>query len=221
MVARLSFQITTLSQDKFCFLWYTIFGKTQTFFTCLKRGSLYEKTCFVSCFGPAFFAWPLPVTALANAAEPPRLSGAGFKPPKDLQLSLVFTLEDEAEPVKAEGTRLAWGGGITCSGRPLFPDLWDGENLSGGIGHFPAGRNQRGSIFHPCGQTGPSSRAPGTYYNNLCVLDLSAQTLTPGAPWWRQPLLVFLRVGLTLLLEGAVFLPLWLPGTPQLAGCSS
>ena len=38
------------------------------------------------------------------------------------------------------------------------------------------------------------------------MLDLSAQTLTPGAPWWRQPLLVFLRVGLTLLLEGAVFL---------------
>ena len=53
------------------------------------------------------FCLALPVTALANAAEPPRLSVLVLNPPKDLQLSLVFTLEDEAEPVKAEGTRLA------------------------------------------------------------------------------------------------------------------
>ena len=38
------------------------------------------------------------------------------------------------------------------------------------------------------------------------MLDLSAGTLTPGAPWWRQPTLVALRLGLTLLLEGLVFL---------------
>ena len=37
------------------------------------------------------------------------------------------------------------------------------------------------------------------------MLDLQSRTLTAGQPWWRQPLLVFLRVALTLLLEGIVF----------------
>ena len=50
------------------------------------------------------------------------------------------------------------------------------------------------------------SRNTGSYYNNLCVLDLTAGTLRWGVPWWRQPLLVALRVGLTLALEGLVFL---------------
>ena len=100
------------------------------------------------------FCLALPVTALANAAEPPRLSVLVLNPPEDLQLSLVFTLEDKAEPVKAEGTRLAWEGYYLFPAG-LFPRPLGRGNLPGGIGHFPAGRNQRGSIFHPCGQTGP------------------------------------------------------------------
>ena len=42
-------------------------------------------------------------------------------------------------------------------------------------------------------------------YNNLITLDVGARTLTQGQPWWRQPLLVVLRVALTLALEGLIF----------------
>ena len=63
----------------------------------------------------------LPVTALANAAEPPRLSVVVLNPPKDLELSLVFTLGDEMEPVEAEAQQLAWEGYYLF--RPAsFPD---------------------------------------------------------------------------------------------------
>lgn len=150
------------------------------------------------------FCLALPVTALANAAEPPRLSVLVLNPPEDLQLSLVFTLEDEAEPVKAEGTRLAWEGYYLF--RPAsFPDLWDGGTSPEGLA-ISLRAETNGEAFSIPVDKQALIQGTGTYYNNLCVLDLSAQTLTPGAPWWRQPLLVFLRVGLTLLLEGAVFL---------------
>ena len=43
-------------------------------------------------------------------------------------------------------------------------------------------------------------------YNNLVTLDVAGKRLLYGQPWWRQPLLIFLRVSLTLVLEGLVFL---------------
>lgn len=46
-------------------------------------------------------------------------------------------------------------------------------------------------------------------YNNLVTLDWSEGMVTVGQPLWRPCLLVALRVGLTLLIEGAIF---WLFG---------
>ena len=43
------------------------------------------------------------------------------------------------------------------------------------------------------------------YTNNLVTLDLGNRRLLYGEPRWRQPLLVCLRVFLTLLLEGVLF----------------
>ena len=37
------------------------------------------------------------------------------------------------------------------------------------------------------------------------ITRMTSRRLLYGEPWWRQPLLVFLRVALTLLLEGIVF----------------
>ena len=128
------------------------------------------------------FCLALPVTALANAAEPPRLSVLVLNPPKDLQLSLVFTLEDEAQPVKAEGTRLAWEGYYLF--RPAsFPDLWDGETSPEGLA-ISLRAETNGEAFSIPVDKQALMQGIGTYYNNLCVLDLSAQPLTPGAyPW--------------------------------------
>ena len=148
------------------------------------------------------FCLLLPFPASANAAEPPRLSVLVVDPPEDLALSLVFSWGDKQEPVSAEATRLAWEGYYLF--RPWgFPEAWD--------------QDVQGLTVELLAQTGGESfslpvdvetlrQGTGSYYNNLSVLDLAAQTLTPGAPWWRQPVLVCLRVGLTLLLEGLVFL---------------
>ena len=144
----------------------------------------------------------LPLPAAANSAEPPRLSVLVVDPPEDLALSLVFSWGDEQEPVSAEAYRLGWEGYYLF--RPWgFPEAWD--------------QDAPGLKVELLAQTGGESfslpvdvealrQGTGSYYNNLSVLDLAAQTLTPGAPWWRQPVLVCLRVGLTLVLEGLVFL---------------
>lgn len=146
----------------------------------------------------------LPLPASANAAEPPRLSVIVLNPPEDLRLSLVFTSQDQEESVQAEGTRLAWEGYYLF--RPAsFPSFWDWEDSPQDMTILLKAETAEESFSIPVdNQT--LTTGTGSYYNNLCVLDLSAQTLTPGAPWWRQPVLILLRVGLTLLLEGLVFL---------------
>lgn len=48
-------------------------------------------------------------------------------------------------------------------------------------------------------------KGAGDGYEDLLMLDFAAGTLTLGQPAWRKPLLVSLRVALTLLLEGLVF----------------
>ena len=154
------------------------------------------------------FCLLLPLPALANAAEPPRLSVLVLNPPEDLALSLVFSWGDEEEPVAAEADRLAWEGYYLF--RPWeFPDAWD-QDAPGLTVELVA--ETGGGRFSLPVDAEALRQGTGSYYNNLSVLDLNAQTLTPGAPWWRQPLLVFLRVALTLVLEGAVF---WLFGYRQ------
>ena len=146
----------------------------------------------------------LPVTALANAAEPPRLSVVVLNPPKDLELSLVFTLGDEMEPVEAEAQQLAWEGYYLF--RPAsFPDFWDWDRSPEDMTLTLVAKTGGESFSVPL-DNGTLTQNTGSYYNNLCVLDLSTGMLTPGTSWWRQPALVALRLGLTLLLEGLVFL---------------
>ena len=60
----------------------------------------------------------------ANSAEPPRLSVLIVTPPEDLELSLVFSLSGQEEPVKAEARQLAWEGYYLF--RPyFFPNYWE------------------------------------------------------------------------------------------------
>ena len=98
----------------------------------------------------------------------------------------------------------AWPGrGTTCFGPSTF--LVSGRGAAPpGHGCGFAGGDAGGKLHPPAGHPF-LNQDTGAYYNNLCVLDLQSRTLTAGQPWWRQPLLVFLRVALTLLLEGIVF----------------
>lgn len=145
----------------------------------------------------------LPMPALANSAEPPRLSVLVENPPEDLALSLVFTRGDEREPVTAHATRLAWEGYYLF--RPAsFPSFWDTANGEPYTVELLAETGGESFTIPIDAQT--LSQNTGSYYNNLCVLNLQARTLTAGAPWWRQPVLVCLRLALTLVIEGLVFL---------------
>ena len=148
------------------------------------------------------FCLALPWPASANSMEPPELTVVVMDPPEDLELSLMVCREGQEGSIAADAYHIAWEGYYLF--RPWnFPDFWDRKaqditmellvETGGGSFAIPLDAQSR-------------EENTGRYYNGLCVLDLQARTLTPDTPWWRQPVLVCLRVALTLLLEGLVFL---------------
>lgn len=130
----------------------------------------------------------LPVTALANSAEPPSLVIIVANPPADLSVALVSDIEETAASVR----RTAWEGYYVFYTRDLNAD---------GDYTFKVTAN---SESFSC-----AIAAPLEGYNNVYTLDLAGRVLTPGEAPLRTALLVSVRVLLTLLLEGAVF---WLFG---------
>ncbi len=133
----------------------------------------------------------LPVTALANSAEPPSLVIIVTNPPADLTVALAA----DNEETKAAVRHTAWEGYYVFYTRDLNTS-WDytfkvtanGESFSCAI------------------------EKPLEGYNNIYTLNLEKRELTPGEAPFRTALLVAVRVLLTLLLEGAVF---WLFGFRQ------
>ena len=146
------------------------------------------------------FCLGLPVTASANGLEPPYLTILVTHPPKDLELTLV--LEDDAsqEPFVLQPEPMLWE-----SYYRFYPHIWspwapEGTPLQTATLFVKTGGESFSLAVEPKGFT---------YSNNLVTLDVAGRQLLYGQPWWRIPLLVFLRVALTLLLEGALF---WLFG---------
>lgn len=149
------------------------------------------------------FCLGLPVTASANGLEPPYLTILVTHPPKDLELTLV--LEDDAsqEPFVLQPEPMLWE-----SYYRFYPHIWspwapEGTPLQTATLFVKTGGESFSLAVEPKGFT---------YSNNLVTLDVAGRQLLYGQPWWRIPLLVFLRVALTLLLEGALF---WLFGYRQ------
>lgn len=140
-------------------------------------------------------AWVLPVTALllaalwlpvwANSAEPPAILIIVSRPPQDLSL----TLKTDTADVPARSTRRVLEAYYAFYSREL-PATGDYQLFvkGGGYSHVI------------------SVRAPEKTYNNIYTLNLAQGTLTEGKLPLRDALLVGLRLSLTLLLEGAVFL---------------
>ena len=138
------------------------------------------------------FCLAVPVGALANSAEPPCVTVLVLAPPGDLELTIEFDSTQGEEPQRLSGERMLWEGYYRFHGR------WnvDPEGLTGAKLVVETG-GERFSL--PIDPTGFAR------YNNLITLDVGGRQLLYGQPWWRQPLLVVLRVALTLALEGLIF----------------
>lgn len=132
--------------------------------------------------------------ALANSAEPPGITVIVTNPPEDLTLTLRLRNGDTA-PLQREDR--VWEGWF----RFFYHSI-------------PGSHDQLGKsklLAETGGTTAEYALPTDTFemYNNLLTLDLGAGTVMTGARPMRTPLLIALRVVLTLLIEGGVF---WLFG---------
>jgi len=133
----------------------------------------------------------LPVTVLANSAEPSSLVILVNNPPADLSIALV---SGENYP-EAAVRKAAWEGYYLFYSRDLRADS-----------EYTFRVTASGESFD-CTLDAPLQR-----YNNVFTLNLAEHRLTPGTYPFRSLLLVSIRLLLTLLLEGGLF---WLFGFRQ------
>lgn len=150
------------------------------------------KKCYFILTAVILFA-VFAVPADANAAEPSLVRILVRNAPEDIALELVSRYGD----FQLEGWRntVAWETYYTFlrfHGFPWSSRLPDNENFilrvsGGGINYEMAVRMTRA-------------------YNNLYTLDFETRILTSGAGLARSVTLISLRVGLTLIIEGLIFL---------------
>lgn len=133
----------------------------------------------------------IPVSA--NSAEPPGLTVLVLSPPEELELFLQIS---EQEQVKLEKKSKLWEDYYQ-----FYHSTSPGDMTLGGLKLVGRGSGVEKNFALPQGAF--------SKYNNLVTLDWKSGSVSLGQPAWRTPLLVALRVGLTLLIEGAVF---WLLG---------
>ena len=134
----------------------------------------------------------LPVPASANAAEPPGLTVLVTNSPQYLELSLRFPDGTQATEVQLNSSKKAW----ESYHKFFYHAVASKTNLERAILVVTSNEGQ-----FEC----PLPEGSSSTYNNLLTLDLETQQLVHGQPPMRVPLLVALRVSLTLLIEGAVF----------------
>ena len=132
----------------------------------------------------------LPVTALANSGEPPSLTVMVLGAPEGLELWLE--VEDEGGQWREE----------------LYRWDWHWERYYHGYGHD--GKGQPKSARLVAKGPGVDMAVPVPLemlrgFRPLITLRLPGGQLSAGQPFWRTPLLVLLRMGLTFLIEGGIF----------------
>lgn len=128
----------------------------------------------------------VPVAASANTAEPPALIVLCPDGPSDLTVTLE--LGQGESPRVSHGVKQWEHYFRFYYGIPFNP-----ENA--------VLRVESGEKSFTC----PLPAGMTKSYNNLVTLSYGSQTVSLGQPFWRQPLLIALRVVSTLLLEGLVF----------------
>ena len=133
----------------------------------------------------------LQIPISANSAEPPSFTLIVNGAPSDLKVS-IETADGLTVPLSKTFT--AW----ETYFKFFYSDL--PENHS----HELDGMSlllESGGVIGKAPLPGETFKS----YNNLLTFDWKSQTLTVGQPVWRVPLLVAMRVVLTLLVEGLVF----------------
>ena len=142
----------------------------------------------------------LPVTVSANSVGNPYLTVLVEHPPAGLELTLLVESEGSQETHATEGQTMLWEGYYRFYSHIWNPWSPEGSPQPTALLQVDTGTESFSLPVEPQGFT---------YDGNLVTLDLANRRLLYGQPWWRPPLLISLRVVLTLALEGAVF---WLFG---------
>lgn len=135
----------------------------------------------------------LVTTAYANSAEPPCLTVIVSFPIEDLTLSIRFANGDESDAILLKKEQKAWETyyrfyyGMTI---PSRSSLYDATIIVA---------SSESSFECPL----PASTFK--QYNNVLSLDLKNERIIVGQKPFREPLLIGMRVALTLIIEGLIF----------------
>ncbi|MBK5263168.1 MAG: hypothetical protein JJE17_11480 [Peptostreptococcaceae bacterium] len=131
--------------------------------------------------------------AYANSAEPPSFTVIVSNPLEDLSLSLRFANEGKTEAIVLNEEHKAWETyyRFFYHMSPIGNDNLDDAVL----------------IVQSNEKNFQCSLPADTFntYNNLLTLDMKTENLTIGQPPLRVPLLVMMRIILTLVIEGVIF----------------
>jgi len=129
----------------------------------------------------------------ANSAEQPSLIVLVIGAPDDLELYIDNDPDDDIAPVKMLKTKSGWESCFRFY-RHEFPGNIDLETP---LLTAKSGGEEKSEVL--------SNTHLKKMYSNLVTLDYDTMTVTSDQPAWRIPMLVSMRVLLTLVIEGAVF----------------
>lgn len=139
------------------------------------------------------FLLVLPQFAMANSAEPPGITVIILNPPEDLSVSLLISHEGVIKTFPMQREQRLW--------ETYYRYYYSGSSFTretleqGQLSYITEGKKVALPLEGVIKQT----------YRNLMTLDLQAGKLLFGTSWIREAILVCLRLGLTLLLEGIIF----------------
>lgn len=139
---------------------------------------VYGAIIFIAVF---VFTTSFSVPVYANSAAPPSLT------------IVVLNAPDEIEIYSADGTEKAYREFSLSD--PLFR-FYESGTFPNAIVIRAEGRETLLEL--------PAENISG--YDKYAVLDYKTMELSVGQPVWRAPLLIFLRVSFTLIIEGIVFI---------------
>ncbi len=133
-----------------------------------------------------------PLTAYANSVEPPSMIILVTNAPDDLTVDLE--IPSNTGEVRIQSSSKMWEKYFRIYYYPDDDDIANNRVLL-------SVKSSVKSFTCPL----PDGLQNGYRYNNLLYLDFENETLSVGEPAYREPLLVSLRVVLTLISEGIVF----------------
>lgn len=135
----------------------------------------------------------LPQFAMANSAEPPGMTVIILNSPEDLNMNLIVHYGGSQKTFPLQKEQRLW-------------ETYYRYYYSGNAVTFENLEQSRLSVISKAKQIElPLDGIVQQTYRNLMTLDLQQEKLIPGASWTRDALLVTMRLGLTLFLEGIIF----------------